>query len=551
MNHGPLWNGDVIGGRYRMLKRIGEGGMGNVFLVEDLKLNGKKWAVKEIEASEYGSEGYSLHAEAEVLMQLNHPFLPEMVDYLHDEMQQKVYLVMEFIEGMTVQAWFDREQGNPPVQAVLELGLQLCDVLSYLHHQQPQPIVYRDLKPSNLMLDQHMHIRLIDFGTARHFKQGQTKDTLQLGTFAYAAPEQLHGRQTDHRTDLYQLGATLYYLLSKGQYYYTSKQPLHQINPDFSLDCSVVIQKLLEDDPSDRFQSAADVRRALDRCLAVMKEKTEVLTLQNSEPEARDATNLSITPMERMNIIVCGLYPGVGSTFVSVSLARMLHLAGITNAVVEHPSQSPELYEWLHGSRHAPKTYTFYTERASEHHMKAVSKWKTGYTTWYPLNPDRNELNDDENWFVWLHQLKDQMIIIDMPQQWDNESMREWTTMADVVLVVASPDPVKMNSKQVMDRLNVIEQWKQAGKEVLLVGNRMEPLSYMKEWERSLPIRPSCMLPSYPSIDVMKCRWQGSLLQDHKQYSQAMFQAMEPLLSAVLPKQAVNLNRKRKRWLIF
>lgn len=205
-------------GRYLILEKIGKGGMGAVYKAADLHLNRRVVALKEM--SQEGLAGQDLRdairaftREAEMLARLSHPGLPHIYEQFEDRGRR--YLVMEFIEGETLEERLERfrSQGTPaPVSLVIDIGRKLCTVLSYLHAQQP-PIIFRDLKPSNIMLDTRGQVYLIDFGIARLFKPGQTRDTVALGSSGYAPPEQYRGA-TSPRSDIYSLGATLHQMLT-------------------------------------------------------------------------------------------------------------------------------------------------------------------------------------------------------------------------------------------------------------------------------------------------------------------------------------------------
>ncbi len=207
----------LLNQRYRIIGLLGQGGMGAVYKAEDI-LGKKLIAVKEMSQSELHSPEEISEAteafkrEAFLLARLQHPNLPRTYD--HFTAIGRLYLVMDFIEGETLEKHLEKaKNGHLPVDEVLKIGINLCDVLNYLHAQQP-PIIFRDLKPGNIMLTPDGGLYLIDFGIARLFKPGQSSDTKALGSAGYAAPEQ-HGRaQSDERTDIYSLGATLHQLLS-------------------------------------------------------------------------------------------------------------------------------------------------------------------------------------------------------------------------------------------------------------------------------------------------------------------------------------------------
>ncbi len=208
--------GLLLNERYQILRALGRGGMGTVYLAEHVRLNAQV-AVKEIrgafaDAAEYQAALQQCEREARTLVRLRHANLPQVTDAFIEN--DRFYLVMEFIEGVTLEARLAERRGLPlPVAAVIEWGLQIADVLTYLHTLDP-PLIFRDLKPSNVMLRPDGRICLIDFGIARQFQPGASKDTALLGSVGYSPPEQFGRDQTGPRSDIYALGATLHHLLT-------------------------------------------------------------------------------------------------------------------------------------------------------------------------------------------------------------------------------------------------------------------------------------------------------------------------------------------------
>lgn len=212
----------LLNDRYRILEQVGQGGFGFVYKAADTSFGDRLVAIKEMEqkglnAQEIGEAASSFKREALLLANLRHPHLPRIYDHFSDS--GRWYLVMDYIEGETLEVYLqqsvrDARSGKEhlPVEEILDIGLQLCTVLDYLHTRQP-PIIFRDLKPANIMLTQR-HLYLIDFGIARHFKPGQIKDTMPLGSPGYAAPEQYGKAQTTPRADIYSLGVILHQLLT-------------------------------------------------------------------------------------------------------------------------------------------------------------------------------------------------------------------------------------------------------------------------------------------------------------------------------------------------
>ena len=258
--------GEIIDGKYEVLREIGKGGMSVVYLAMDKRLN-KQWAIKEFRKDkDDASKQVALKAlldEANLMKKLDHPTLPRIVDII--ETNQTVYIVMDYIEGESLNKVLDA-YGAQPQEAVIEWAKQLSNVLDYLHTQNP-PVIYRDMKPANIMLKPDGTVRLIDFGIAREYKEGKEGDTEAIGTRGYAAPEQFGGRgQTDARTDIYSLGVTLYHLV-------TGKNPaeppyeiypIRHWDPSLSSGLEWLIQKCTQLNPGDRYQSCAEVTYVLE-----------------------------------------------------------------------------------------------------------------------------------------------------------------------------------------------------------------------------------------------------------------------------------------------
>ena len=257
--------GDLIDGKYKILNEIGRGGMSTVYLAINEKAN-KPWAVKEVRKNGISNRELvkqSLMVEINLLKKLKHKGLPSIVDII--DQQDNYLIVMDYIEGITLENIM-QEEGVQPQEKVVDWAIQLCDVLQYLHTRKPA-IIYRDMKPSNIMLRSDGSVVLIDFGTAREFKERHVEDTTCLGTQGYAAPEQFGGMgQTDERTDIYSLGATMYRLVtghnpSEPPY---KMYPITHWNPRLSTGLEGIIAKCTSKDPKSRYQSVQEVRYALE-----------------------------------------------------------------------------------------------------------------------------------------------------------------------------------------------------------------------------------------------------------------------------------------------
>ena len=219
---GKLVTGFMLKLRYRIINRVGQGGFSAVYKAVDTQFSNRLVAIKEMSLSKFSSHetfqaSYVYHQEVSMLANLTHPNLPRIYDNFPHA--GRWYLVMDFIEGETLDQYlYETMSGNIAIQKVLDIGIQLCNVLGYLHTRKP-PIIFRDLKPSNIMRTPEGHLFLIDFGIARHFKVGQARDTIPFGTLGYSAPESAY-TQSNPRSDIYSLGVTLHELL-------TASDPTH------------------------------------------------------------------------------------------------------------------------------------------------------------------------------------------------------------------------------------------------------------------------------------------------------------------------------------
>jgi hypothetical protein len=271
--------GSIIQERYRVIHLLGSGGFGAVYLAEDMRL-GRRVAIKEMREDRLGADERPIaielfEREALMLAQLDHPGLTRVWDYFRES--GRVCLVMEYVPGLTLRDLLRRHGGPLPVGFAVTCGVQLCDVLAYLHARQP-PVIFRDLKPANVMVvaqgelepadlarsrPEMLSFKLIDFGIARLFKPEQPGDTLIIGTPGYAPPEQYGQGQTDARSDIYGLGATLHHLLSGQAPAGMPLPPLEDICPGVTPGLARVIARATALDPAGRYPDAAALRHDL------------------------------------------------------------------------------------------------------------------------------------------------------------------------------------------------------------------------------------------------------------------------------------------------
>jgi len=303
--------------RYRILEPLGKGGFGAVYKTEDVQLGNRLLAVKEMSQSslspqEIAEAAENFKREALLLAALKHPNLPSIYDHFNEA--GRWYLVMDFIEGETLEEHLTKKpEGHLSVEEALQIGMQLCTVLSYLHNRQP-PIIFRDLKPANIMLTPEGHLYLIDFGIARYFKPGQTRDTIAFGSPGYAAPEQYGKAQTTARSDIYSLGATLYRLLTGVDPSQTPFQfaPLHPHDQSTPPGLEPLLMHMLEMNESNRPASMTEVKQELQRIIT----QQSVGQVTMPPPVAQPATPGGIS-LQSAQTTTPGTHPQVASVKTS------------------------------------------------------------------------------------------------------------------------------------------------------------------------------------------------------------------------------------------
>ncbi len=265
--------------RYRIVTLVGQGGMGAVYKAEDIQFGGRLIAVKEMSQNNLSPQEATeaveqFKQEAHLLAALKHPNLPSIYDYFGEN--GRWYLVMDFIEGTTLKARLDQAPGHIlSMTETLDIGIQLAKVLGYLHTR-PTPIIFRDLKPLNIMITPEDNVYLIDFGIARLFKPGKAKDTVAYVSAGYAAPEQFGRAQTSPQSDIYSLGATLHQLLSGNNPSFNTPmftfQSLKMYSQNIPTTLANLISTMLNMDPTRRPKSMAVVRQELEHIQTVLKQ---------------------------------------------------------------------------------------------------------------------------------------------------------------------------------------------------------------------------------------------------------------------------------------
>jgi outer membrane protein assembly factor BamB/predicted Ser/Thr protein kinase len=262
----------ILQARYKILGVLGGGGMGTVYQARDLNFPDARRlvAVKEMlnptnDPALHASTLSTFQREANILATLSHPAIPKIFDFF--DQNDRVYLVMEYIHGSDLESLLNKTK-ELPMEKIVEWAIDLCDVLHYLHSQQPKPIIFRDMKPANIMVDSFGKIRLIDFGIAKIFDSGVKKHTM-IGTEGYCAPEQYKGDVTP-LSDIYSLGATLHHIMTRKDPrleppFSFNERPIKDYNPNTPDRLIAVIERALSFEPPNRFQSCAEMKAELEK----------------------------------------------------------------------------------------------------------------------------------------------------------------------------------------------------------------------------------------------------------------------------------------------
>ena len=342
---------NIIQSRYELLKQVGTGGSSKVYLATDLTLN-KNWAVKEIRKSDIISGqkvSNELIAEANLMKNLDHPSLPRIVDIIDEE--DKYYIVMDYVEGETLKSVI-KNNGPQKQEVVVSWAIEIASVLGYLHGLNP-PIIYRDVKPANIILQPNGSLKIIDFGIARTYKEERIEDTMPLGTKGYAAPDQFGGQkgQSDARTDIYNLGVTIYELLTC----HLPTEPPYELYPLKDIDTSLstglekIILKCTKSNPDERYQTTDELISAL---LNYKKLDEEYVSKQKKKlREVKMPFAIGI-------IMVCIslIMLGINSIMISNEYEKLIADTGKSESRIENlkvaiktEPKNPEAYELLIG----------------------------------------------------------------------------------------------------------------------------------------------------------------------------------------------------------
>lgn len=266
-----LNSGEVLEGKYEIIKVLGKGGMGVVYLCKNIRL-GSLWAIKEVIFDIKNTKNIDILAEANILKDLSHIGIRRIVDVFYEN--NNLYMVQDYVEGQTLKEYL-KVNGRMKTKRICQVASELCDIIGYLHNQDPA-IIYRDIKPSNIMITPSGKVVLIDFGISKVYKNDMEHDAVCAGSCGYAAPEQYGLGKCCTQTDIYGIGMLIYFML-KGENPSTGIEPLLDENYECGIDDKLkrIIQRCVKIDIVDRYISVEALKKEISEVLEKNKyEKT-------------------------------------------------------------------------------------------------------------------------------------------------------------------------------------------------------------------------------------------------------------------------------------
>jgi serine/threonine protein kinase len=523
----PFPLGAILGGRYRIVGILGRGGMGVVYAADDLKLAGNLRAVKVIAPIRGGRGRYA--GEAYMMMKVNHPHLPLIMDYYSPEEHDFEALVMEYIDGRTVAELISSRHVALTFSQIIHVGLQLCAALIHLHGHAP-PIIHRDLKPTNVMIDHKWHVKLIDFGISRQYKEGQQQDTAQLGTVGFAAPEQEGMGQSDERTDVYGLGALLYYMASGGDIYNQiagsrgERAPFAHLLPDIPNIFIAVLRRLLQADPNLRFRSMLEVEEAL---------KPFAPSQINDSPDHNLQLNKTNFRASGMMICLLSLAPGAGSTFLAHTLAAFLGQQGTSVSAVEYEQARPEWHAWFSGHTRAKNGN--WKESMALDQRYVHYKQEESAVNWFSLRPESNQsfTQDDQRFARMLQHAGSVINLIDLSGKWSEPGALLLLQQARFVFVVGDPAVAKWQTNELRQLVTLGQALQRNGSKMKFIANKDLAFRGRNEWLSLFPERPYAIVPRLPEETLLTLQWNGLWAADDMRLRRRLNQALMPIFKLI------------------
>ncbi|MBB3151638.1 serine/threonine-protein kinase [Paenibacillus endophyticus] len=519
----PYPTGSVLDGRYRIAGILGRGGMGIVYAADDLRLGNKLTAIKVL-APRPGAA--LLAEEAKLLMMVDHPHLPTILNYYPASGDLHETYVMTYIDGHTVADYYRANGSGLTFKQTMHAVKQLCSALYYLHTQAP-PIIHRDLKPSNIMIDAKWQVKLIDFGISRRFRPDKGQDTVQLGTKGFAAPEQAGSGQSDERTDIYGLGALLFFMASGGLIYHPVSHHASRddsfsfLKRDTPAAFKTVLRGLLQFDPRLRYQSIREVETALAPFMYQSYVSDEYMTVAANEIQ---------TAKSPLSVCVLSLSSGAGATFLTHTLANLLGNKGISVSAAEYEHARPEWHAWLNGIRKWDDPDERKAVALDPRYM--LYRQKLPAMNWFALQAVQDtEMTLADNRFMHMLRQTDASVhFIDLSQRWTDSHALQLMRSAHFVIAVGDPTVAKWRACDLKQLHDLSWETEAAGSRLLFVANKDVSFDARRAWLALFPAKPNAIVPRLPDEILLSQQWRGQWATDNKRLASKLNQALAPIL---------------------
>lgn len=515
--------GRIYFDKYRVIKEIGKGGMSNVFLAENIKL-GNRWAIKRIKKS--GSP-INLLAEPSILKDLNHPLIPQIVDIEEDT--EYLYIIEEYVEGINLQE-YKNQNGDINENIIVDFAVQMCDVLEYLHSRKPYPIIYRDMKPGNIMLTEGNKIKFVDFGIAREYKYSSNTDTVLIGTRGYAAPEQYGLGQSDIRTDIYSFGVTLYYLISGNNLSSPYKVLSLKEYGNYSDSLENIIEKCIRIQPDERYQSVTEIKEELLQMIDTKKSQVQRV----------------YSVIKQKTIGVMSLTKRAGSTFFATNLAAALGDKNLLISLIELPYDNPYIYDLVGISNYNELTYySILNEINNNKNVERDRITTINNIMFLVRDPTRGKIDnwDDNKTMKLIYSAKESLIsIVDIGHNYDKiESLLPEFDLIYVIYDAMPPD--LMANYGVLEK---IESHNRKYNNIRYVLNNDNAGINRRSLNNYLGIKPNVTIPRLPAELMYRSAYKKKFPYQEKKLKSIFDDEFVSVYSELLPKELNNKKHRRK-----
>lgn len=479
----------LIAERYQTVHKAGEGGMGELYLARDLKLNGALRAIKILKHTEAQLE-QGLEQEALILTRLQHRCLPIIYDYTSH--QSRPCLVMEWINGIHLGQLLNEQSKPLPLSYIFYVLIDVLEALAYLHTQQP-PIIHRDLKPSNIMLANDGTIKLIDFGISKQLGKNNGS-TVMFGTRGYSSPEQLSGKPTDERTDIYSFGALLLRMLGLDPTKWIKggkvERSLLRKLLAFPKGLRELIVDCIQEQPLHRPQSIDDVLHRMKK----------LQLLHGGELQNKSGKNAYYVGKR---IAVLSAHKGAGATLVSLSLRELYQDRDRPYSLIEHRLDEGELcyhYDQYRQSEHSGSGLELIDE--------AYECATVGAGRIFMINP-LNEENCAEDRLQHTVELTASLalqhdVIIDYSSHWNEKELEYIVQHADLILLVDSPWTLKQSPRSLYRIHQLLQQANRSNVTVRWIHNRDQSFHGRSSWKSLAGELSSFRIPELPAKQILK-----------------------------------------------